>query len=186
VAVEVDHGSTSAKQAPGGRVWFVRIRRGNKAVIVNTGMSRVSAEHLAAEISCILSNHDPALIGGFSTMAREVVITDDLDGSPNAKTITYTFEGQEYEIDLSEENIEKLREALKPYLDKSRPVEREPVLELVPTGSRSRRRSSGTRASSGRSDLAEIRTWAQGEGLPVAERGRIKQEIISKYDEAHK
>src|SRR5829696_301068 len=47
VAVEVDHGSTSAKQAPCGRVWFVRIRRGNQAVIVNTGMSRVSAEHLA-------------------------------------------------------------------------------------------------------------------------------------------
>jgi hypothetical protein len=123
-------------------------------------------------------------------MAREVVITDDLDGSPNAKTITYTFEGQEYEIDLSEANLEKLREALKPYLEKSRLVEREqPILQVVPSG-RGRRRSTGTGpSSSGRSDLGQVREWAkeqqEARGWKVADRGRIPQNIIDAYDEAH-
>src|SRR3954447_3267974 len=97
-----------------------------------------------------------------SAMAREVVITDDLDGSSNARTITYSFEGQEYEIDLAEKNLEKLREALKPYLDNSRPVEREqPILQVVPSsGGRGRRRSGTSAGGSGRTDLAEIRQWA--------------------------
>jgi Lsr2 len=116
-------------------------------------------------------------------MAREVVITDDLDGSSGAQTITYSFEGQEYEIDLAEKNLEKLREALKPYLDKSRRVERQ---ALLPTSTRGTRRRSSSGGGSGRTDLAEIRTWAQANGYQVAERGRIKKDVIDAYDEAHK
>jgi len=121
-------------------------------------------------------------------MAREIVITDDLDGSPNATTITYTFEGQGYEIDLGEGNLEKLRKALQPYLEKSRPVEREqPVLQVVPSGTgRGRRKASnGGGGGSGRSDLGEVRAWAIAQGKDVKERGRIKQSIIDEYDKAH-
>ena len=56
-------------------------------------------------------------------MARQIAITDDMDGSPNAQTISYNFDGQDYEIDLSPENREKFRQALAPYLAKSRVVE---------------------------------------------------------------
>jgi nucleoid-associated protein Lsr2 len=45
-------------------------------------------------------------------MARQITITDDLDGSPNAETTSYSFDGQDYEIDLSPENREKFRQAL--------------------------------------------------------------------------
>src|SRR4051794_38857877 len=38
------------------------------------------------------------------TMAQRVVLTDDLDGSEATQTLNYTIDGQEYEIDLSEEN----------------------------------------------------------------------------------
>ena len=47
-------------------------------------------------------------------MARQTTITDDMDGSPNAETISYSFDGQDYEIDLSPENREKFRQALAP------------------------------------------------------------------------
>jgi nucleoid-associated protein Lsr2 len=111
-------------------------------------------------------------------MAREVIYTDDLDGSPNATTITYSFDGQEYEIDLSEANLEKFRESLKPYLEKSRIVERAAVLHAEASGGRGRRRASGggtarASASGGRSDLAAIRTWAQSQDMDVKDRGRI-------------
>ena len=56
-------------------------------------------------------------------MARQITITDDLDGSPNAETVSYSVDGQDYEIDLSPENREKFRQALAPYLAKSRAVE---------------------------------------------------------------
>jgi Lsr2 len=40
-------------------------------------------------------------------VAQRVVRTDDLDGSEAAETITYTVNGQDYEIDLSEENAQR-------------------------------------------------------------------------------
>lgn len=55
-------------------------------------------------------------------MAQQVVITDDLDESPEAKTTTFALMGRPYEIDLSEKNIEKLEKVLQPFVDKARPA----------------------------------------------------------------
>ena len=38
-------------------------------------------------------------------MTQKLVLTDDLDGTDGAETITYTLDGQEYEIDLSVEGL---------------------------------------------------------------------------------
>jgi hypothetical protein len=54
LTVEVDHGSTSAKNRPTGRVWLVRLRRGDRAVIVAAGLGRPSADHLAHQINQLL------------------------------------------------------------------------------------------------------------------------------------
>ncbi len=62
LTVEVDHGSTSAKQRPAGRVWLVRLRRGDRAVIIATGLGRPSADHLAYQITQLL--HPAALVKG--------------------------------------------------------------------------------------------------------------------------
>ena len=51
---EVDHGSTSAKGQLPGRVWLVRLRRDNHAVIIATGLARPSAEHLADQINQLI------------------------------------------------------------------------------------------------------------------------------------
>lgn len=60
VVVEVDHGSTSAKGRPAGRVWMVRLRRGERSVIVAIGLGRPSADHLAGQISDLLGGRQPA------------------------------------------------------------------------------------------------------------------------------
>src|SRR4051794_24253600 len=115
-------------------------------------------------------------------MAQKVMLIDDLDGSEGAETITYSVDGQEYEIDLSEENAEKFRSTMKGYMDASRPVERRQVMTLA-SGRSSRRQSSG---GSGRDDIPQIRAWAEAQGMEVNARGRIKKQILDAYDEAHK
>ncbi len=114
-------------------------------------------------------------------MAQKVMLIDDLDGSEGAETIKYSVDGQDYEIDLSEKNAERFRSMLKEFIDVSRQVEQAPVLTFTPART-SRRQSSG---GSGRDDIAQIRQWAEAQGMKVNARGRIKKEIIDAYDEAH-
>jgi hypothetical protein len=106
---------------------------------------------------------------------------DDIDGSEAAETITYTINGQDYEIDLSEENAQRFYDALGTFIENSRRVERQAA---PPRRGRAdgRRRSSG----SGRDDIPQIRAWAKAQGMDVSARGRIKKEIINAYDEAHR
>jgi hypothetical protein len=113
-------------------------------------------------------------------VAQRVVLTDDLDGLEAAETITFTINGQDYEIDLSEENAQRFYDAFGTYIEKSRRVER----QVAPTrrGRGDRRRRSGT---SGRDDIPQIRAWAEANGHEVSARGRIKKEVVDAYDEAH-
>jgi hypothetical protein len=113
-------------------------------------------------------------------MARHFVLVDDLDGSEGAETITYAVNGQDYEIDLSEDNAEKFHDALEPYIKKSRELRRQADTARRGRGD-GRRRSSG----SSRDDLPQIREWAQANGYDVSARGRIKKEVLEAYDAAH-
>ena len=113
-------------------------------------------------------------------MAQRVVFVDDIDGTEGAETLRYSVDGLDYEIDLSDANVKKFRDALAPYIEKSRTVERSPAL----SGGRGRTRR---RTSSGRSrdELSQIRAWAEANGHDVAPRGRIKAELLEAYDKAH-
>ena len=113
-------------------------------------------------------------------MAQRVVLTDDIDGTEGAQTINYTVDGQEYEIDLSEENVQRFHEALEPVVSKSREVRRQ--VASARRGSGNGRRRSG---ASGRPDIPQIREWAQANGYDVSARGRVKKEVIDAYDVAH-
>lgn len=113
-------------------------------------------------------------------MAQKLILIDDLDGSEGAETIRYAFDGQEYEIDLSEERAEEFREALHQYIETSRQVGRQPAAQPPPR--RTRQRGTGR---SGRTDIPQIRAWAEANGYQVSERGRIKREIIEAYDQVH-
>src|SRR3954451_12077109 len=102
-------------------------------------------------------------------MAQKTVYFDDLDETEGAQPITFALEGQEYEIDLSHKNAKRLRDALAEFIEKARPVERPPVLTLAPARP-TRRQSSG---SGTRDDIAQIRAWAESQGMQVNARGRI-------------
>ncbi len=53
--VEVDHDGDEGNGRPTGRVWFVRMRRGNAEVVVATELGRPSADHLAGQIAQLIS-----------------------------------------------------------------------------------------------------------------------------------
>jgi Lsr2 len=53
-----------------------------------------------------------------------VIVTDDLDGSEHAETVSFGFEGVTYEIDLAKKNRAKLEKALAPYIEAGRRVPR--------------------------------------------------------------
>jgi hypothetical protein len=114
------------------------------------------------------------------TVAQRVVLTDDLDGSEATQTITYMIDGQEYAIDLSEENIQRFHAALEPFVSASRHVQRQTAPTRRGRGD-GRRRSGGN----GRNDISEIRAWAESQGMDVSARGRIRKEILEAYDAAH-
>ena len=109
-------------------------------------------------------------------MARSVsvIVTDDLDGSENAETVSFSFGGVTYEVDLASKNRAKLEKALAPFIEAGR---------RVPGGS-GRSRSSSRQASTS-VDRAAVRSWAKTAGLKVSERGRISADIMRQYDEAH-
>lgn len=105
-------------------------------------------------------------------MARKVstIITDDIDGSQGAEAVGFGIDGMAYEIDLGPANRERLHSSLLPF---------------IAAGRRAGQRKSARRTRS-RSDTTAIRSWAQEQGLHIAERGRISAEIVSQYDAAHK
>ena len=110
-----------------------------------------------------------------------VVLVDDIDGGDAAETVTFALDGVEYEIDLSEDNANKLRDALSLYTGHGRRTggrRRSSGGEQRSTRSRSTSTSDGPSAS-------EIREWARANGHTVPDRGRVSAEVRSAYDAAH-
>lgn len=105
-------------------------------------------------------------------MARkvEVHVQDDVDGGPADETVHFALDGQEYELDLSRANAEKLRRALHPFIIGSRKVSN----KAPKTGAK---RS----AIRWNPDTPQIRKWAQINGYDVSERGRIPRNIQEAY-----
>ncbi|SDH79266.1 Lsr2 protein [Sinosporangium album] len=109
-------------------------------------------------------------------MAKQIqeILIDDLDGGEANETVAFAIDGSSYEIDLSDGNAKKLREALTPFVQSARRA----------STSVTRRRRGGQRALT-RDKSAEIRLWAKQNGLPVSERGRIASSVVEKYEAAH-
>lgn len=102
-----------------------------------------------------------------------VLLIDDLDGGDAEETVSFGLDGVSYEIDLSVNNAQKLRDALQPFVEQAR---------RVPAAGRGRGRRA--RAASSRERSAEIRAWAKAHGRKVSERGRIPQSIVDEYEAA--
>jgi hypothetical protein len=59
-------------------------------------------------------------------MAQKVniVLVDDMDGSEAVETVTFGLDGDQYEIDLNTDNATILRDALRPFMETGRVVQR--------------------------------------------------------------
>ncbi|WP_055586310.1 MULTISPECIES: Lsr2 family protein [Peterkaempfera] len=104
-------------------------------------------------------------------MAQRVVVTlsDDLDGGAAEETVHFGIDGKSYEIDLSTDNAEKLREVLAPY---------------VTAGRRQSRSGKSFRRTALAPDPAAVRAWAQSHGMDLPARGRIPKHVYEKFAEA--
>jgi hypothetical protein len=111
-----------------------------------------------------------------------VELIDDLDESPAAETVSFALDGVSYEIDLSEANAARLRDALAPFLGHARRVG-----GRRSSGSSRASSASGSSGSSGKGagNAADIRAWARENGFEVSERGRVSAEVRSAYAAAH-
>jgi hypothetical protein len=105
-------------------------------------------------------------------VAQRVVVTlsDDIDGGEASETVAFGLDGKTYEIDLSEENAEKLRTVLAPYV----------------TAGRKRAKSGRTFThTSVAPDPRAVRAWAESNGFDVPARGRIPRKVYDAFNEAH-
>jgi hypothetical protein len=106
-----------------------------------------------------------------------VQLVDDIDGTDAVETVSFSLDGQQYEIDLSEDNAAKLRDALALFVANGRRT----------TSSRRGRGSAG-RSQAGSSSgpsAADVRAWARENGFDVPDRGRVSAEVRQAYDAAH-
>jgi hypothetical protein len=111
-----------------------------------------------------------------------VSLVDDLDQTEAKETVEFGIDDATYEIDLSDANAAKLRDALADYVAQARRLAGRRTSRAVARPSRSagRPRSSG-RASVDREQNQAIREWARRHGLTVSERGRIPTEVTEAY-----
>jgi hypothetical protein len=102
----------------------------------------------------------------------ETRFVDDLDGSAAAETVRFAIAGREYEIDLSRENAERLRDGLAAFVRAAR----------RPAGNR--RSAEGRperRVTVDREQSIAVREWARASGFEVSDRGRIPSAIQEAY-----
>lgn len=108
-------------------------------------------------------------------MAQKTIVTliDDINGEsiPDGagRTISFAFDGTNYEIDLLDAHITELSTALEPYIAQARKVSRGSARAAV--------KSSGAKR-----DLARVREWLREQGHTVSERGRIPAALLEEYD----
>jgi hypothetical protein len=104
------------------------------------------------------------------------ILVDDLDGrKEGVERRPLVFEGVAYDLDLCEDNMAQLREALSRFLAVARP----------------RRRSEATKASvqppskkaahNDPAQLAEIRRWLRAHGYKLADHGRIPNNLMETW-----
>lgn len=123
-------------------------------------------------------------------MAKRTTVTlvDDIDQGDADETVEFGVDGATYEIDLSDANAAKLRDALGDYVANARRLggrRRAGRVASPPTSSAesSSRPSSPTRVD--REQNQAIRAWARSQGLTVSNRGRIAAEVTEAYQKAH-
>lgn len=131
------------------------------------------------------------------TVAQQmhVQLIDDLDPEQEAdETVLFGLDGVEYEIDLSGDNAEKLRDALSEYLDHARRTGGRTKRGRIAATTGPKSTSNATTGPSAKNyrrtqvpatlDAKSVREWALDQGMKVSDRGRIPSYVTDAYKEA--
>jgi hypothetical protein len=97
-------------------------------------------------------------------------LVDDIDGTKAEETVRFAIDGVEYEVDLSEKNAQKLRDAVAGYAEKARKVR----------GGRGGRKAT----SVSQVDTKAVRAWAKSNNIELSSRGRIPADVVDRYRQA--
>ena len=111
-------------------------------------------------------------------MAQRVqtLIVSDLSGQElggGGETVTFTYRGVDYEIDVSPDESAEFDGVMAKYIQHGRRV-----------GGRSQARA-GKTPGQGKGELDAIRSWARENGHQVSDRGRISKKVRDAYTAAH-
>jgi hypothetical protein len=115
-------------------------------------------------------------------MAQKYIVqlVDDLTNEPiedgDGETVTFALDGVSYAIDLSAKHAEDLRGALGTYVTAARKAD---------AASSAKARSTSRSSSASKSNLKDVRTWAEANGFTVSSRGRIPGNVQEAYAAAH-
>lgn len=98
-----------------------------------------------------------------------IVLEDDIDGSDASETVSFSLDGVSYEMDLSEQNAQKLRDDMAQWVGHARRV--------------GGRKATGKKTKG--SAANDIRAWALAQGMQVSARGRVSAEVREAYEKAN-
>jgi hypothetical protein len=118
---------------------------------------------------------------GVVAQTTRILLTDDLDGSEAAETVTFAVDGVTYEIDLSGEHATQLRESVALYVDNGRKLSG----RRAPVGKRAASKTASGKPAEDRPDTQQVREWAKEHGIEVSERGRLSNDLIVRFQEAN-
>lgn len=114
-------------------------------------------------------------------MAQKYIVQliDDLTNEPieegEGETVTFALDGVNYAIDLSTQHADELRNSLNTYVSAARKAD-------AVASSKTR---SASRPSAPKTDLKDVRSWAESNGFTVSSRGRIPSTVQEAYAAAH-
>ncbi len=115
-------------------------------------------------------------------MAQKYIVqlVDDLTNEPiedgAGETVTFALDGVSYAIDLSAEHAEEFRGTLNTYVSAARKAD---------LASTAKARSIPRSSSASKTDLKDVRSWAESNGFTVSSRGRIPSNVQAAYAAAH-
>jgi len=116
------------------------------------------------------------------SMAKTVIVklTDDIDGGDADETVGFSLDGRSYEIDLSAANAARLRDAMKPFVDKARTASGQSTGgQTRPSRARSNAAPKTMYSELTNDEKARFRAWA---GMATARRisdARVKNWITA-------
>lgn len=116
-----------------------------------------------------------------------VALVDDLDGGVADETVAFGLDGVWYEIDLSTDNAETMRNRLTDFVEAARRVRHPKNANRAPVGKTTTPTGKRRDWPLGRperltSELAvRIREWAARKGIPLNPLGRFPDKVVNDY-----